>query len=77
MAETGAGVLGSGIVDKEGIGPVEGTETVENSHRRVNLSAGDGPPDRKAVYDGFNRSVCPMNNLGSKEVSDAKQASSM
>ena len=46
MAETGAGVLGAGIVDGGGIGPVEGTETVGISHRKVNLSAGDGPPGR-------------------------------
>ncbi len=44
VAETGAGVLGAGIVDGGGIGPVEGTETVGISHRKVNLSAGDGPP---------------------------------
>ena len=42
--ETGAGVLGAGIVDGGGIGPVEGTQTVGISHRRVNLSAGDGLP---------------------------------
>ena len=46
MEETGAGVLGAGIVDGGGIGPVEGTETVGISHRKVNLSAGDGPPGR-------------------------------
>jgi hypothetical protein len=46
VAETGAGVLGAGIVDGGGIGPVEGTETVGISHRKVNLSAGDGPPGR-------------------------------
>ena len=44
VAETGAGVLGAGIVDGGGIGPVEGTETVGISHRKVNLSAGDAPP---------------------------------
>ena len=47
MEETGAGVLGAGIGDEGGIGPVEGTETVGISHRRVNLSAGDGPPGRE------------------------------
>ena len=46
VAETGAGVLGAGIVDGGGIGPVEGTETVGISHRKVNLSAGDGPLGR-------------------------------
>ena len=46
VAETGAGVLGAGIVDGRGIGPVEGTETVGISGRKVNLSAGDGPPGR-------------------------------
>ena len=50
MAETGAGVLGAGIVDGGGIGPMEGSKTVGISHRRVNLSAGDGPPGRYAVY---------------------------
>ena len=35
MEETGAGVLGAGIVDGGGIGPVEGTETVGISHRKV------------------------------------------
>ena len=44
MAETGAGVLGAGIGDGGEIGPVEGTETVGISRRKVNLSAGDGPP---------------------------------
>ena len=57
VEETGAGVLGAGIADGGGIGPVEGTETVGISHRRVNLSAGDGPPGRKTVYDWFNRPV--------------------
>ena len=57
MEETGAGVLGAGIVDGGGIGPVEGTETVGISHRKVNLSAGDGPPVRKTVYDRFNSPV--------------------
>ena len=57
MEETGAGVLGAGIVDGGGIGPVEGTETVGISHRKVNLSAGDGPLGRKTVYDWFNRPV--------------------
>ena len=57
VEETGAGVLGAGIVDGGGIGPVEGTETVGISHRKVNLSAGDGPPGRKTVYDWFNRLV--------------------
>ena len=42
VAETGAGVLGAGIVD----GGEIGTETVGISHRKVNLSAGDGPPGR-------------------------------
>ena len=46
VEETGAGVLGAGIVDGGGIGPVEGTETVGISHRKVNLSAGDAPPGR-------------------------------
>ena len=46
MEETGAGVLGAGIVDGGGIGPAEGTETVGISHRKVNLSADDGPPGR-------------------------------
>ena len=50
MEETGAGVLGAGIVDGGGIGPVEGTETVRISHRKVNLSADDGPSGRYAVY---------------------------
>ena len=44
------GVLGAGIVDGGGIGPVEGTETVRISHRKVNLSADDGPSGRYAVY---------------------------
>ena len=34
VAETGAGVLGAGIMDGGGIGPVEGTETVGISHRK-------------------------------------------
>ena len=46
MEETGAGVPGAGIVDGGGIGSVEGTETVGISHRKVNLSADDGPPGR-------------------------------
>ena len=46
VEETGAGVLGAGIVDGGGIGPVEGTETVGISRRKINLSAGDGPPGR-------------------------------
>ena len=46
MAETGAGVLGAGIVDGGENGPVEGTETVGISRRKVNLSAGDGPLGR-------------------------------
>ena len=46
VEETGAGVLGAGIMDGGGIGPVEGTETVGISRRKVNLSAGDGPPGR-------------------------------
>ena len=57
VEETGAGVLGAGIVDGGGIGPVEGTETVGISHRKVNLSAGDGPPGRQTVNDWFNRPV--------------------
>ena len=57
MAETGAGVLGAGIGDRGGIGPLEGTETVGVSRRKVNLSAGDGPPGRKTVNDWFNRPV--------------------
>ena len=57
VAETGAGVLGAGIVDGGENGPVEGTETVGISRRKVNLSAGDGPPGRKTVYDWFNRPV--------------------
>ena len=43
VEETGAGVLGAGIGDEGGVGPVEGTETVRISHRKVNLSADDGP----------------------------------
>ena len=50
VAETGAGVLGAGIVDGGGIGPMEGSKTVGISHRRVNLSAGDGRP---VVNDWF------------------------
>ncbi len=42
VAEPGAGVLGAGIGDGGEIGPVEGTETVGISGRKVNLSAGDG-----------------------------------
>ena len=57
MEETGASVLGAGIVGEGGIGPVEGTETVGISGRKVNLSAGDGPPGRKTVNDWFNRPV--------------------
>ena len=57
MEETGAGVLGAGIGDEGGIGPVEGTETVGISHRKVNLSADDGPSGRYAVYGWFNRPV--------------------
>ena len=36
---------------------MEGTETVGISHRKVNLSAGDGPLGRYAVNDWFNRPV--------------------
>ena len=52
MEETGAGVLGAGIGDEGGIGPVEGTETVRISHRKVNLSAGDGPLAGKRFMTG-------------------------
>ena len=57
MEETGAGVPGAGIVDGRGIGSMEGTETVGISHRKVNLSADDGPPGWQTVYDWFNRPV--------------------
>ena len=57
MEEPRAGVLGAGNLDGRGIGPVEGTETVGISHRKVNLSAGDGPHGRKTVYDRFNSPV--------------------
>ena len=57
LAETGARILGAGIVDSGGIGPAEGTETVGISGRKVNLSAGDSPPGRYTVYDWFNRPV--------------------
>ena len=52
MEETGAGVLGAGIVDGGGIGPLEGTETVGFSHRKVNLSAGDAPLAGKRFMTG-------------------------
>ena len=58
MEETGAGVLGTGIVDEGEIGPVEGNETVGVSRRKINLSAGDGPLGQIMVYDWFNRPVC-------------------
>ena len=45
-------IVGAGVC-----GPVEGTETVGISHRKVNLSAGDGPLGRKTVYDRFNSPV--------------------
>ncbi len=51
------GILGAGTGDGEGIGLVDGTETVGFSHRRVDLSAGDGPPDFRGTYDGLNRPV--------------------
>ena len=57
VEEAGAGGLGAGIGDSGGIGPVEGTEAVGFSHRKVDLSAGDVPPDRWRVYDGFNHPV--------------------
>ena len=57
MEETGADVLGAGIVDGGAIEPVEGTETAGISHRRVNLSAGYGPHGLKTVYDWINRPV--------------------
>lgn len=46
VAETYAGVPGAGIVDGGEIGPVGGPETVGISHRKVNLSADEGPPGR-------------------------------
>ena len=69
VEETGAGVLGAGIVDGGGIGPVEGTETVGISHRKVNLSAGDGPPGRQTVYDRFNRPVFRADSVESTRAS--------
>ena len=57
VEETEASVLGAGIVDGRGIRPVEGTETVGISHRKVHLSAGYGPLGRQLVYDWFNRPV--------------------
>ena len=47
MEETYAGILGPGMVDDGGIGPVEGTETWwAIAHRKVNLSTDDGPDGR-------------------------------
>ena len=57
VEETGAGVLGAGIGNWGGMGPVEGAETIGLSRPKGNLSTGDGSHDRWSVNDVFNRPV--------------------
>ena len=49
---------------------MEGTETVRISHRKVNLSADDGPSGRYAVYGWFNRPVFEADSVESTEVQE-------
>ena len=46
----------AGIVARRGIGPVE-AETVGFSHRKVDLSAGDGRLARSRAYDRSDSAV--------------------